>query len=142
MVGEAGRDDLVGAAALAGPEVLVALVVDPGGAADHHRGDDEGVPSEDRRVAVRGAPSPGARCEVAVVPHYRDRTPAAAGGNPGRLRKVGPHELPMCAPRARATLHGMQRDEKVLMPRSAPPAEIPTQGTPARSAEERAARAE
>ena len=100
MFGEARRDDLLGAPALAGPEILVTLVVDPGGAADHHRGDDEGEPPEDRRLAVGGAPPPSASCEVAVVPHDRDRTPATARGNPERLRKAGPHELPICALRA------------------------------------------
>ena len=71
MVGEPFRDDLVGAPALAGSEVLFALVVGARGGADDHGGQHEGEPAEDREPAVAGAPPTGPGCDVALLRHDR-----------------------------------------------------------------------
>ena len=130
MVGEPFCDDLVGAPALAGSEVLFALIVGARGGADDHGGHHEREPAEDREPAVAGAPPTGPGCDVALLRHDRsfasycgsvqpDRTPAAVRirrtteAEPQQLRDFarvrGYYGLPVSGTRGCAARRAAQR---------------------------------
>src|SRR5687767_9103857 len=89
VVDEALGDDLVGTPALAGSEVLIALVVGAHGAADHHGREHEREPPEERELAVAGAPPPGPGCEVALLRHDRSFACVFGCSRPRRYASCG-----------------------------------------------------